>query len=358
MKKHLIRTSIIVFFIGLLLLPTISNSCMGKIPVRVISPSFGELWYKGESYKVKWSCDLCWGNDTTWDVYVEIFPHRGGYEKRLIAEGVPNYYGGNYTWTIPLNLTDSFDHRYLFQMEGSDCPDCTNVPKENQHPFFIIDPSQRPSQNDTYWLAKALTSEASTGTQTEKIAVAYCIINRYHKGGFGDSIQDVVKNDFAYDLEPNENCTRLSTQILIGAWSDYSNGSFYFFSPMRMPQKGDDTTGIDIAGGLHTVPGTNEEAYFPGWAKPSQEIDNTTTYYQTTTQLQWKELNNIRNWFFMFYQPFKSNNHTGETPRNNNETNSSNNTGNLKETPGFEILITAGALAFIVFWKRKRLANN
>jgi hypothetical protein len=278
MKKQMVKRSIIVFLIGLLIFPTISITCEGKIPVRVISPSSGDIWYKGQTYKLKWSCVLCWDNDTTWDVYVEIFPHNGGYEKRLIAEGVPNYYGGNYTWTIPLNLTDSLNHRYLFQMEGSDCPDCTNVPKENQYPFFIIDPSERPSQNDTYWLAKALTSEASIGTQAEKIAVAYCILNRYHKGGFGESIREVVQNGFAYNQEPDDNCSRLATQILIGAWPDSSNGSLYFFSPARMPRKGDDTSGVDIAGGLHTVPGTNVTVYFPGWAKPSHEIDNNTRY--------------------------------------------------------------------------------
>jgi hypothetical protein len=69
-------------------------------------------------------------------------------------------------------------------------------------------------------------------------------------------------------------------------------------------------------------------------------------------------MNNIRNWFFMFYQPFKSNNHTGETPGNNNETNSSNNTGNSKGTPGFELLITTGVIAFVVFWKRKSKKQN
>jgi Tol biopolymer transport system component len=157
--------------------------------------------------------------------------------------------------------------------------------------------------NNIYWLAKAIMSEASIGTQQEQIAVGWCVLNRLHKGSFGDTMEAVVKNGFAWNQEPTQQIKDLANDVLEGVLTDPTDGALYFFSPKSMPKEGENVQGYDVGGGLHIVPGTLYKVYFPSWAEPSKEINEDTKSYQTTSGMAWTELNGIRNWYFMFYHP-------------------------------------------------------
>jgi len=168
------------------------------------------------------------------------------------------------------------------------------------------------SADDMYWLAKAIMSEASVGTTEERVAVGWTVLNRFDNGGFGSSIEGIVKRGYAYNQEPTENIMALAEDLLERKIPDPTEGATYFFSPRGMPKEGDDTTGFDIGGGLQQVPLDGQEIikYFPSFAKPEEgtAITETTTRYLTTkpipTKLEWRNLANIRNWYFMFYRPY------------------------------------------------------
>jgi hypothetical protein len=93
---------------------------------------------------------------------------------------------------------------------------------------------------------------------------------------------------------------------------------------------------FDCDGELHRVPDTSEKIYFPSWAKP-KEGWNVVEFYQTTEDLEWVSgLENVRNWYFMFYRA-----HTK--------------TKTTEETHGFELFFVICAITLIFFWKRKRI---
>jgi hypothetical protein len=165
-----------------------------------------------------------------------------------------------------------------------------------------------------YWLAKAIMSEASIGRQEERIAVGWTVLNRFDSGNFGSSIKDVVKNGYAYNQEPTQEIIVLAKDLLERKIPDPTGGAIYFFSPISMPKEGEENKckppigngNMDCNGGLYQVPGTSEKVYFPIWAKP-KEGWTVTDFYPTVEDLEWiSGLENVRNWYFMFYRPISS----------------------------------------------------
>jgi hypothetical protein len=63
--------------------------------ITVVSPNGGENWYKGGTYQIFWTDNLCT------DVRIEIW--KGGVFHSVIAAYYPS--SGSYTWTIPDNNT-------------------------------------------------------------------------------------------------------------------------------------------------------------------------------------------------------------------------------------------------------------
>jgi len=193
----------------------------------------------------------------------------------------------------------------------------------NRDRYPLMKPWTAIPASDIYWLAKAIMSEASVGTQKEQIAVGWTVLNRLDSGRFGDSIEDVVKGGYAYNQEPTEEIRALAKDLLERKVQDPTEGAMFFFSPRSMPKEGDDTTGFDVGGGLHQVPydGQNKKVWFPSWAKPEKgtEITEYTIRYLTAEKmprkLEWRNLTGIRNWYFMFYRPFTKQIQTrGESP--------------------------------------------
>jgi hypothetical protein len=227
-----------------------------------------------------------------------------------------------------------------------------NIPTDSEFWLIKIAPDVHltPMENDTYWLAKAIMSEASIGSTEEQIAVGWCVLNRLHDGSFGDTMEGVVKNGFAWNQEPTQEIKSIARALIEVEMPDPTNGAIYFFSPRSMPKDGENTQGYDVGGGLHIVPGTLYKVYFPSWAEPTIEINQNTTSYKTSDQLEWNELSGIRNWYFMFYHPISSQNE----PLENNNLNDDTSSGTKIKTPGFEIILVVCAIALVMFWKRKK----
>jgi spore germination cell wall hydrolase CwlJ-like protein len=57
-------------------------------------------------------------------------------------------------------------------------------------------------QQNLYWLAKAIMSEASVGRQEERIAVGWTVLNRLESNEFPSTIKQVVESGYAYNQEP------------------------------------------------------------------------------------------------------------------------------------------------------------
>jgi len=155
---------------------------------------------------------------------------------------------------------------------------------------------------DIYWLAKAIMSEASVGTPEERIAVGWTILNRLDSGEFEENIKEIVKSGYAYDQEPTEEIILLAKDLLERKNEDPTGGATYFFSPRSM------TSGY----GPYKIPGTDKRSYIPSWAIPKgySKISpppsdwEMTEFYKTIENLEWVSgLENIRNWYFMFYRP-------------------------------------------------------
>ncbi len=75
-------------------------------------------------------------------------------------------------------------------------------------------------QQNLYWLAKAIMSEASVGTQEERIAVGWTVLNRLDSNDFSSTIKQVVESGYAHNQEPTQDIIDLSKEILERKYSD------------------------------------------------------------------------------------------------------------------------------------------
>ena len=187
-----------------------------------------------------------------------------------------------------------------------------------------------------FWLTKVILSEASIGNQTEQICVGQTILNRLRDGRYGDNIEKVAKGQgnlnggFAWDQGPKtvseeqawlesqnsyiksvwSDIKTLAQELLDGKHPDPTGGALYFFSPIHM-QKGY---------GPYEIPGTGKTALIPDWALPEgynktspppsdwKMVDFYMTIpYSASGKLEWiGGLNNVRNYYFMFYRPSRT----------------------------------------------------
>ncbi len=146
------------------------------------------------------------------------------------------------------------------------------------------------TREDVEWLAKVVMSEASIGTREEQIAVGWTVLNRLHSGRYGGSVKEVATQpkQYAYGQAPTQSIIELAAKLLRGGIGDPTGGATHFFSPRGMPKEGEPTSGYDVGGGLHEVPGIPQRVYFPSWTKTLSWIG---------------DLANVRRAYFMFYRP-------------------------------------------------------
>ena len=159
--------------------------------------------------------------------------------------------------------------------------------------------------DDVYWLAKALTNEARGQDELARRAVGYTVLNRLEYGSeFGSNIHGVViaSNGYAPSWgkphrEPtNADIVGSAKSILEGEVSDPTGGATHFFSPMSQ-----------VGTTKHPVPGTATKAYYAWWAEPIGGWDvltDTLMHYVNIDNREWRPLEGISTWEFMFYRPY------------------------------------------------------
>jgi len=359
---------------------TINSNCLAD-EIRFNSPQLNETWYRGETHEIDWDePKLIYSNlwrEQPYNVSLRFstktipattnFSYLSHHMEEIKMAEITAQTPKRFEWAIPLDLPRSIDNQYTIHVEFSVFVSNPGVDTmvhridSGERVITILDPGEEQMSNsitdDSYWLSRAIMSEASIGTQQEQIAVGWVALNRLHIGNQyfyyqpSETMTAVVAYGFAYNQEPTQQIINLANELLEGKYPDPTGGALYFFSPRGMPKEGEDTQGYDVGGGIHTVPGTTDKVYFPSWAKPTKEIDENTKSYQTTDQLEWEELNNINNWYFMFYHPISSQ----YAPEENGEPNDSTITGTSTDggTPGFEMIFLFLAVTLVLFWKRK-----
>ena len=180
-------------------------------------------------------------------------------------------------------------------------------------PNFYDDPIQ-------IILARAIFGEARNGNEEEGIAVGWVIRNRVENPRWGEYYHDAIlqpgqfssfnPNDPNYPLILNPlsgspvddeawyECYEIAGRILNDEVPDPTDEATHFFSPISQ----------EPPHGPYPVPGTSKVAYYAYWAEPKDgwEIlkDDLTYYVTIKNELEWKPLEGIRNWYFMFYRPY------------------------------------------------------
>ncbi len=162
-------------------------------------------------------------------------------------------------------------------------------------------------ENDIYWLAKVITNEAggSDISEKERHAVGWTVLNRLNcNGKHGNSIQEVAFEGYVphWTNEPHyepidSNIIKIAEDLLEGIIEDPTLGATHFFSPISQ----------EPPYGPHPVPqSSGEEAYYAYWAEPKEgwEIlsENTINYLTLNDEFEWRPLEGIRNYYFMFYR--------------------------------------------------------
>ena len=104
--------------------------------------------------------------------------------------------------------------------------------------------------DDAKCLATAIMSEASVGTNDERIAVAWTIFNRVNSPEFPNTICDVTNqpSQYATNQAPTQDILDFAGSLIANPGTDPTGGAIYFFSPRSMPKEGEDTSGYDVGG--------------------------------------------------------------------------------------------------------------
>ena len=129
---------------------------------------------------------------------------------------------------------------------------------------------------DAKCLATTLMSEASIGTNKERIAVAWTIFNRVNSPNFPNTICEVTNqsNQYATNQAPTQEVLDLATSLIANRGTDPTGGAIYFFSPRSMPKEGESTRNYDVGGGLHEVDGIDKKVYFPSFTLTTEYTGN------------------------------------------------------------------------------------
>jgi len=99
------------------------------------------------------------------------------------------------------------------------------------------------SQEDLYWLARAVYGEARGESYTGQVAVAAVILNRVEDKDFPNTVKGVIFEPLAFTcvadkqiyLEPNNTAIKAARAALEGA--DPSGGALYYWNPAKATSK-------------------------------------------------------------------------------------------------------------------------
>lgn len=99
------------------------------------------------------------------------------------------------------------------------------------------------SQEDLYWLARAVYGEARGESYTGQVAVAAVILNRVRHKDFPNTVKGVIFERLAFTcvadgqiyLEPNNTAIKAARTALAG--QDPSGGALYYWNPAKATSK-------------------------------------------------------------------------------------------------------------------------
>jgi hypothetical protein len=114
-------------------------------------------------------------------------------------------------------------------------------------------------------MASILRTEAGGENIVEQVAVGNTILNRMERNGTMN-VAD-VRGGYARELrEPSQAMLDLARQLLLGEYSDNTQGATHFYSPQSMPYEGGKTAGMNTRGGLEQVSGLDGRTYRHDWS--------------------------------------------------------------------------------------------
>jgi hypothetical protein len=161
-------------------------------------------------------------------------------------------------------------------------------PAQAQTPTQLKAPQLKDKHFDTSPNVESLSGilwhELRSKYPSEAIAIGWVVINRMLTLNTTKVSSLVGGNQFATLAGAPLNIRLLARMLLSGEYEDTTNGSFYYVAPMIMPDAQNQgcctgktgpcnpkqfQSGVDCAGGLQTVPGTDppQVRFFPSFAR-------------------------------------------------------------------------------------------
>ncbi len=139
------------------------------------------------------------------------------------------------------------------------------------HGHYTIDPHETNVED----LARVIMSEAGGQSDAEKAMVGQVLMKRLHRAPPDWTVKQVWRG-LAHRKAPTEAELALARRIIDGHEPDIAQGATHFYSPDRMPKKGDPTGNADIGGGLEwsvAPDGRTINNYKPGFAAQFPGVD-------------------------------------------------------------------------------------
>ena len=139
-------------------------------------------------------------------------------------------------------------------------------------------------------LAQIITSEMSIGNSTEQKAIAWAVRNQMIRMNVASVAKARDQFNDAHNQSATSNTKNIAEDILKKNMSnDITNGAIKWFSPRKMPKKGESCKNYDCSGGLITVTdnqGNKQNVYAPGFHKTMTDVP----------------LSSVREWFLRLYR--------------------------------------------------------
>lgn len=122
-------------------------------------------------------------------------------------------------------------------------------------------------------LSGILHTEAKGEDKSVMAAMGQTLLNRMTRNGTA-AVADVKTAYGPPDRNPAQKALGVAKQLMDGELPDMTQGATHYYSPQNMPQEGAPANGLDVGGGLESVPGvdtgkplfTPKRNYRPKWA--------------------------------------------------------------------------------------------
>lgn len=117
--------------------------------------------------------------------------------------------------------------------------------------------SSTPSSKNVTNLAKLIVTESGGLSRVTQTAVGWTVRNRMTRNGTTEV--DRAWHGYQHGKAATATALVIAKGILDGTIPDPTGGATHFYTPKIMPKEGDDTTGVDVGGGLESVEGVVDD---------------------------------------------------------------------------------------------------